>query len=89
MTLHAMAGPVHLLTIDREHEVGVLLDRTEPPEVVQRGTGIRPSRAVARQLGRHEQGDIPLDRQSLQRPHRERDPLFDAGRRSRCGRELE
>ena len=57
---HALARAVHLLPINHQHHIGILLDRAEAAEVIQRRPGIGPATAETGQLGHHQHDQVPL-----------------------------
>src|SRR5581483_12419626 len=77
--LDAVPRPVHLLPIEPEHQVGVLLHRAARAAVRQGGPGVRPVGAMVGKLGDEQEGHVPPHRERLERAGGERGALLLAG----------
>ena len=67
-SLHAVSRPIHLLPVDRQHHVGVLLERSAASQVVEHGTGIFAIRPVMGQMGDAEDHQLSLEGQRFEVP---------------------
>ena len=67
---HPAPGAVHLLAVDEQHDIGVLLHRPQRAEVIERGARVIAVGEVLGELGHRQAGDPSIQGHGLERPQR-------------------